>query len=492
MALGQLLAAIVEDFCQAGVSRTALALAITPERCRPAEARTGKARVILADSMPALVRADLKKAVAAAMATPPMEPVAVECRLPLPPAIAAIDAWTELRDELTRFGWVGFELCGAPGARERAIQFLISVMPLIAVAVNRALLSTHTLQRGAPLEIVGQSEPFLQMERQVKRAGFLSSQPVLITGERGTGKELVARSIHYYSSRASGPFVPVITSATPESLQSDDLFGHLRHSFTGAMMNRTGKVRSAERGTLFIDEVGDISPALQLSLLRLAEQGEVHVLGSDMPVYSDTRIVAATNRNMAELIAGGRFREDLFDRLNVIDIRVPSLRERSSDIALLARYFMARACSDRQIDVGAESCGGCPRQAWHLNCASPDFYAALESHSWPGNVRELRNLIIKLATLHVGETLTAEHVLAYRRCNGQNGGGKGPDPVLTLRQVIRNQVVNALKTTSYNQSRAARLLGIPLSTLRHHMMKSDIRIPRHDARAERPASGSIP
>jgi Nif-specific regulatory protein len=223
--------------------------------------------------------------------------------------------------------------------------------------------------------------------------------PVLLTGARGSGKNIAARDLHLWSDRHTRTFLPVLVSSLCEDLLTDELFGHTQHSFTGALSRRAGKLAMADTGTVFLDEIGDLSAAAQAALLRVLETGEFTPIGADQPQILDVRIIAASNQSLPRLIAEGRFRADLYDRLSVFEIRVPPLRERRDDIPALASYFLNECCRMRECHferTEPKACASAPRAA----CASEEFYRGLRACDWPGNVRELRSHIIRLRAGH--------------------------------------------------------------------------------------------
>ncbi len=237
--------------------------------------------------------------------------------------------------------------------------------------------------------ILGASARMQRLLRLVSRVAPTDST-VLLLGESGTGKELVARSLHLLSRRSQGPFVPVNVGALPESLVESELFGHARGAFTNAAGERVGLVEGADRGTLFLDEIGDMPLPAQVKLLRTLENGEVRRLGENAPRMVDVRVVAATHRDLQSLVAEGRFRADLYHRLNVVQLELPPLRERREDIGLLASYFLDRA--SRRQERGALE-------------FRPEAMALLEKYDYPGNVRELENAIEHAVTLSEGPVI---------------------------------------------------------------------------------------
>src|SRR5215210_6964921 len=232
-------------------------------------------------------------------------------------------------------------------------------------------------------EIIGTSEALQSVFRLVEKVAGVGTN-ILIHGESGTGKELVARAIHHNSPRAERPFVAINCGALPETLLESELFGHTKGAFTGAAANKPGLLRAAEGGTVFLDEIGEISPAMQVKLLRAVQEHEVLPVGATAPVQFDARIICATNRDLEKEVEGGRFREDLFYRLNVIEIHLPPLRERREDIPLLVRSFITRTAREQERDEKA---------------IEPAALSALINYSWPGNVRELQNAIERAFTL---------------------------------------------------------------------------------------------
>jgi transcriptional regulator with PAS, ATPase and Fis domain len=278
---------------------------------------------------------------------------------------------------------------------------------------------------------------------------------VLIVGESGTGKELVARAIHKKSPRSSKPFVAVNCGALPESILESELFGHERGSFTGASSTKRGLFEEAKGGTLFLDEIGEISPKMQVQLLRVLQEGEIRRVGAAETIRVDARVVAATNRDLKTEVAAGRFREDLLFRLQVVTVLVPPLRERKRDIPILIRHFIARH-SER---LGRSA----PRVA-------PEVFEALENYAFPGNVRELSHVIERAMLLAregvvTGSDLPPEIVRAWSRDAREADMGSLADDWPTLAVLERRYIDRVLLRTAGNKTRAAEVLGIDRRTL---------------------------
>jgi len=302
-----------------------------------------------------------------------------------------------------------------------------------------------------PYGIVGNSEPMQNVFKLSAKAAA-STANVLISGESGTGKELVARAIHYGSSRASAPFVPVNCTAIPESLLESELFGHVKGAFTGANVSRAGFFQIADGGTIFLDEIGDASQNLQAKLLRVIQDKEIFKVGSSQVVKVDTRIVAATHKDLKTLVNKGHFREDLYYRLNVIDIPIPPLRERRQDVLLLIHFFVPEFCREMS------------RQPITF---SDRALKALTNYAWPGNVRELENLIQKLVVI-VDEDIVdiADLPVPMRFSISQETGINR-----SLAQMETEHIRNVLAGVGGNKTSAAKILQINRKTLREKLKK---------------------
>jgi transcriptional regulator with PAS, ATPase and Fis domain len=284
----------------------------------------------------------------------------------------------------------------------------------------------------------------LQQARQAAR----SDADILLEAESGTGKELLARFIHRESPRAARPFVAINCAAVPESLLESELFGHARGAFTGALNGSPGKFAAADGGTLLLDEIGEIPLLLQPKLLRVLQEREFYRLGDARPVTLDVRVIASTNRSLQGSVAEGRFREDLYYRLNVIPLSLPPLRERGEDVIELAEYFAVKFAA--------------PALPPPL---SPPFRAALRAHPWPGNVRELANTIRRALALSEGEQMGAR--ILPPGVVKTSTGAEWLKPGLSLREVEKTLLEITLHATAGNRTRAAELLGVSLRTVRN-------------------------
>ncbi|MGH8260739.1 MAG: sigma-54 interaction domain-containing protein, partial [Steroidobacteraceae bacterium] len=325
----------------------------------------------------------------------------------------------------------------------------------------------ETTLAGRTPRLLGRSSVMQQLREMIGRVAR-SQAPVHIFGESGTGKELVARLIHESGARAEGPFVPVNCGAIPTELMESELFGHKRGSFTGAIADKKGLVQSAEGGTLFLDEVADLPLHMQVKLLRVVQEKTVRPVGESREETVDVRILSATHKNLADLVAEGRFREDLFYRINVIEIRVPSLRERPEDIPVLADAILGRLCRRMRIE------------STHI---SPEALEALRSYPFPGNVRELENVLERALTLSTGGMIMPDHVKvrAVARPAGQDFAATLTLPAngsaalgAQLEDLERDAIVKALEKTRYNKTAAAKLLGMSFRALRYRVKKLGI------------------
>jgi two-component system, NtrC family, response regulator HydG len=307
------------------------------------------------------------------------------------------------------------------------------------------------LSRPAPAEedsasILAESRGMQNVMAVIDRAAVRDT-PVLLIGESGTGKELLARALHRKSPRAHGPFIAVNCSAIPEALLESELFGYRRGAFTGAREDRPGLFQSANRGTILLDEIGDMAAALQGKLLRVLQEKEVHPLGAQAPVPVDVRIVTATHRDLTTRVADGRFRQDLLYRINVIEVHVPPLRERPEDLIPLVRHVLDKQCAK----LRKPPC-----------TVSPEAMTVIRGHSWPGNVRELENVIERALVLGLGTVIDVEDLPDSLRNPRRPGAG---DLTGRLADVERDHIVRALRAAAGNKAAAARALGLNRKTL---------------------------
>jgi len=312
--------------------------------------------------------------------------------------------------------------------------------------------------------IVGNSQVIKYIREMIARVAPTDS-PVLIEGESGTGKELVATEIHAYSKRKDKPLIVVNCAAVPETLIEAELFGFKKGAFTGAVQEKPGQFKLADGGTIFLDEIGEVPLSIQAKLLRAIEQGEFTPLGSAGSIKVDVRIIAATNRNLKEMVEKGTFREDLYFRLNVFPINIPPLRERPEDIAPIAEHILA---------------------GWNVRHQklSAEVIEKLESYSWPGNVRELRNILERALILSGGEGIKPEHIVIQGQVTSNQSLSNKLSSLLgrmSLPELERRMVILALEKTNWNKSRAAELLGITRRALYGRLEKFNI--------SERPQRG---
>jgi two-component system, NtrC family, response regulator AtoC len=303
--------------------------------------------------------------------------------------------------------------------------------------------------------LVGSSPAMLEVYKLVARVSE-SRSTVLLQGESGTGKELIARAIHGNSPRRDRPFVPVNCGALPDTLLESEMFGYEKGAFTGAVGTKTGLFESANGGTLFLDEVGELGQALQVKLLRVMQDHEVRRVGSTNSIKVDVRIIAATNRDLEQFVKDGKFRDDLFYRLNVVRITLPSLKERQEDIPMLAHHFLQKCAAGSTTAV----------RGFH-----PDTLDSLNRYHWPGNVRELENAIERAVSLSHGPLLTPDDLPAAIRQVPSLVEHKSDVPdtaesvYLTLEEVEKRHLVRVLRETKGNKVKAAKILGIDRRTL---------------------------
>jgi DNA-binding NtrC family response regulator len=338
----------------------------------------------------------------------------------------------------------------------------------------RDILSENTRLRAAAAEprgrrrLIGTSAAAQRLFEQISQVAPYKTS-VLITGESGTGKELVARTVHERSPRRDGPWVAINCSAIPRDLLESEVFGYVKGAFTGAAQNRSGRLEQAQGGTLFLDEIGELDPALQVKLLRVVQEREYSPLGADEVRVFDGRFIAASNRDLKALVAAGKFREDLFYRLDVYNIHVPPLRERREDIAPLARSFLDELAAEMNK---------------HVTGISAAALKALAHHGWPGNIRELRNALERAMLSCSGDTIDLPDlppILQAQPVGGETETGAKPDQQdldRWLEAMERGAILRALSQTNGVQAQAAKILGISERSLWHRVKKLGIHIGR--------------
>jgi len=309
----------------------------------------------------------------------------------------------------------------------------------------------YSLQR-----IVGASDAITSLRHLAARVAVTPSSTVLLTGESGTGKDLLAKVIHYASDRSSRPFMNITCSALPEQLLESELFGHERGAFTDARMQKKGLLETADGGTVFLDEIGEMTPALQAKLLRFLEEKSFKRVGGSSDIHVDVRVIAATNRDLDKEVEKHNFRADLFFRLNVLPIVVPPLRAHIDDVPLLVEYFIDMFNAEfRKRVLGA----------------TPAAYALLQSYGWPGNVRELRNVIERAMLLSDGDRLDARDFSAMSKAVSAGNEFELPAMGVDLEKLERSLLVQALKRSNGHQTRAGALLGLNRDQIRYRIEK---------------------
>lgn len=318
-----------------------------------------------------------------------------------------------------------------------------------ALLDDNRLLRSQLRKKYSYDNVVGNSEAMIEVYKTIDKVKD-SKATVLILGETGTGKELVARAIHYNSARSEKPFLPVNCAALTESLLESELFGYVKGAFTGAVKDKQGVFETADGGTVFLDEIGDISPRLQQVLLRVLENGEIQPVGSTTRKKVDVRVVAATNRNLEELMRSSAFRADLYYRLNVISIRLPSLAERKEDIAALASHFLRKYSAENNKPIT-----GITKEALRM----------LEAYDWPGNVRELENVIERATLLEITSEITPESLPEKVRTSLDSPPAVFDEDLKTLEEVGKAYIIKVLEKTGGNKAKASDILGINRTSL---------------------------
>jgi DNA-binding NtrC family response regulator len=431
-----------------------------------ANARTALAELLRDEGFEVETAADAFKAIGKYEAFTP-QIVVTDLKMP---GMDGIELVRKLRGEedppsvivMTAFGAVSSAVdamrAGAAEYLTKPINF-DELLVAIDKVIEHAQLERETRQlrarvrdRVSPSNIVGSSPPMQRVFEVIDQVAA-SRATVLITGESGTGKELVANAIHARSPRANGPFVKLHCAALAETLLESELFGHERGSFTGAAVRKDGRFSIADGGTLFLDEIGEISPAVQVKLLRFLQEHEFERVGGTQTIKVDVRVIAATNKNLVEEVKAGRFREDLYYRLNVVTLDMPPLRERKSDIPMLAKFFLDRYAADngKQIETFA-----------------PQTLEMLLTYDWPGNVRELENAIERAVVLTSGALVEPRHLPPNVRPS-QRQVTMPPIPGSSLAEIERYAILETLKATGGSTSKAADVLGISVRTIQYRL-----------------------
>lgn len=397
---------------------------------------------------------------------------------------SGLDLLSEIKDQqpdceviiLTGYGNIELALTAA---RRGVFQFLTKPFELseMMALVERALTHREIKEENERLkselykhfglhQIIGKSREMRQVIDLAERIAP-SDSTVLISGESGTGKELIAKGIHAASDRAKQAFVAVNCGAIPEDLLESELFGHEKGSFTGAHQERKGRFELAHNGTIFLDEIGDMSPKLQVKLLRVLQEKRIERVGSSKPITINTRVIAATHKNLEQLIKKGQFREDLYFRLNVIPIHIPSLKNRKSDLPILINYFIQKFNQEKKKRISG---------------FSTEAFEALQNYTWPGNVRELENLVERL-TIIIGEGMIQLSDLPPRYSNITSKNISDdidiPESGIDFNQMVSDfenkLIMKALEKTGWNRNKAAHLLKINRTTLVEKIKKKGLK-----------------
>lgn len=364
----------------------------------------------------------------------------------------------------------------------RALQKISLVKEKDALLEENKVLIQGQRTRGKLNNIIGRSAKMQALYQMIETVAQVQST-VLVTGESGTGKELVARAIHDLGPRAEKPFVSINCGAFTETLLESELFGYVKGSFTGANTNRKGLFEAANTGTIFLDEIGEMSPAMQVKLLRVLQERKLRPVGATEETTVDTRVIAATNRDLGSMVKGGTFREDLFYRISVIPIELPSLRERTDDIADLANHFAEKFCasSGRTLSI------------------SESALRLLENYIWPGNVRELEHTVERAVALETTNEIQPERLPEkitnynpYKIAETFEFPEEGVNLTAHMDQLEKTYILEALRRTNGNQTNAAQLLALSVRSLRHLLDKHGIRGLTAQMRDERRTSETVP
>jgi DNA-binding NtrC family response regulator len=369
-----------------------------------------------------------------------------------PPAVVVMTAFGAVESAIDAMRAGAADYLTKPLNLDELLVVLDKVFENEALRRETRQLRSRVRDRVAPGNMIGTAPPMQRVYEVIDQVAP-SRASVLITGESGTGKELVANAIHQRSSRANGPFIKLHCAALAESLLESELFGHELGAFTGATSRKDGRFLLADGGTLFLDEIGEISPAIQVKLLRFLQEHELERVGGTQTIRVDVRVIAATNRNLTDAVASGRFREDLFYRLNVVEIEMPPLRARPTDIPALASLFAQRYAKEN---------------GKAIDSIAPETFALLCAYDWPGNVRELENAIERAVVLTTGSTLEARQLPAHVRPKLTRAGVPSL-PGATMAELERYAILETLKATGGAIHKAAEMLGISVRTIQYRI-----------------------
>ncbi len=361
-----------------------------------------------------------------------------------------------------------FDYLTKPFRGDQIVHSVRNAMELKKLRTENLILQSKVQEFSALNRMIGRSKAMRSVLKILSRVAKTDST-ILVTGESGTGKELIANAIHEMSPRANGPFIPINCGAIPEELLEAEVFGHEKGAFTGALRERPGRFELAHKGTIFLDEIGEMSQKLQVKLLRFLQERKITRVGGTRVIEVDVRIIAATNKDLEQAVAEGEFREDLFYRLNVIPIHAPPLRERSGDISLLVHHFLRRHC--QKYDMTMKGISG-------------SALRAMERYDWPGNVRELENILERLVLLTDEDKIRVGHLPARIRKFVSDEpvldveiSDDGIDMKQMLSELEDRLIINALKRCGGVKNQAAKLLGLKRTTLIEKMKKKNITYP---------------
>ncbi len=381
------------------------------------------------------------------------------------PAVIMMTAYTSTKSAIEAMKLGAYDYVSKPFDVEELKILAQKALERAELADENVYLRRELEQKYTFNNIIGKSARMQAIFSLIERVARTSST-VLIHGESGTGKELIARAIHFASPRAGRRFLSINCGALPENLLESELFGHERGAFTGAVREKKGLFQEADRGTLFLDEIGEMTPTMQVKLLRALQEKVVRKVGGTSEESIDVRIIAATNQDLADRISKGEFREDLFYRINVIPVHLPPLRQRREDIPLLVEFFLGKYCKEMELP---------PRQI------SVEAMRILEGYDWPGNVRELENVIERGLALSHSETITSRdlpaHLLTNRRANSEiiTLPDEGLDLEAYLEEIRAQLMAQALERTGGVQTQAAELVGMSFRSFRYYAKKAGLK-----------------